>query len=92
MYQILPNLAYNFQKFPKLFIFKMNNSFASLGSHDLRGPHDELRGPDDLRAPGYDLRGSDHHLGSDPRGADELWFHVPVHDPRRADVVPVHVD
>ena len=63
----------------------MNNSFASLGSHDLRGPHDELRGPDDLR-------GSDHHLGSDPRGADELWFHVPVHDRWRADVVPVHVD
>ena len=58
----------------------MNHSFASLGSHDLRGPHDELRGPDDLR-------GSDHHLGSDPRGADELW-----HDRRRADVVPVHVD
>ena len=65
----------------------MNNSFASLGSHDLRGAHDELRGPDDLRAPGYDLRVSDHHLGSDPLGADELW-----HDRRRADVVPVHVD
>ena len=66
----------------------MDNSFASLGSHDdLCGAHDELRGPDDLRAPGYDLRVSDHHLGSDPLGADELW-----HDPRRADVVPVHVD